>query len=128
MVEQNRGQHDAAEWKAHRPSPKEVVVGVAIATAELVKGVVHFLPHALETRPERDAAQIRKEYKLAMLKPYFKDLPMGVIEVMLDLDLNRIGKDRRGRIIPGAQDKHGRPISLYEARLAHGEVQEIIDI
>lgn len=113
--------------RAIRPSAKEVVAGVATAATELAKGVVHFLPHAFETRQEKDPAQIRKEYKLAMLKPYLKDLPMGVVEVMLDLDLLRYGIDERGRTISVAQDRHGKPISFYEAKLARGEVQEIID-
>ncbi|HSX48922.1 MAG TPA: hypothetical protein VLE44_01535 [Candidatus Saccharimonadales bacterium] len=57
----------------------------------------------------------RRDYKYALLLPYFSQLPPSVVEAMLDLDL--IQKDRIGNVIA----------SLYEIRLTTGEVDEVID-
>ncbi len=57
----------------------------------------------------------RRNYKYALLLPYFGELPPSVVEAMLDLDL--IQKDQMGNHIA----------SLYEIRLKAGEVDEEID-
>ncbi len=56
----------------------------------------------------------RRKYKYASLQPYFKLLPPGVVETMLDLDL--FERDQLGNIIQ----------SVYEMRIQTGEVEEAI--
>lgn len=58
--------------------------------------------------------EIRREYKYALLEPYFEVLPWSVIDVMLDHDL--ITKDEYGNTIPSM---------YYYARMS-GEVERKI--
>ncbi len=63
------------------------------------------------TPPDKEQ---RRNYKFAMLQPYFDCLPPDVIEVLLDHNLFK--KDEDSNIIE----------SIYEWKLASGEVNEVI--
>lgn len=66
-------------------------------------------------------ARLRKEYKYAVIEPYLSQLPISVIEVMLDIDIYSLA-DRHGIV----KDKSGNPVTLYDFRRKSGEVENTI--
>lgn len=100
----------------------EYIVGMGLAVRALggfAVDVVRYIPHF--GRDIKDAItdeygkSLRSSYKHAVLEPYIDQLPIKVIEVMLDIDLF----DR---------DEDGNKITpLYKLRKKHGEVQATID-
>ncbi len=63
----------------------------------------------------------RRDYKYALLQPYFNILSPEVVEAMLDLDLIQVD-DHGNRVNPLGRQM----ISIYETRLKIGEVDDVI--